>query len=85
MSSLPNKTARKDNVTSHQRVLTSELALNRQQKASEAQLLPKRINLPIQTQHPANLKWKITYVHQESVTSSKHPRLENVIDPGVDE
>ena len=38
MSSLPNKTARKDNPTSHQRVRTSELALNRKQKASEAQL-----------------------------------------------
>ena len=28
MSSLPNKTARKDNPTSHQRVHTSELAFN---------------------------------------------------------
>ena len=38
MSSLPNKTARKDNLTSHQRGRTSELALNRKQNASEAQL-----------------------------------------------
>ena len=70
-SSLPNKTARKDNLISHQRVRTSELALNRKQKASEAQLSPKRINLPIETQHPTNLKWKVT--HQELVTPSKHP------------
>ena len=83
MSSLPNKTVRKDNLTSHQRVCTSALALKRKQKASEAQLSSKRINLPIETQHPTNLKWKIT--HQESVTPSKHPRLENIIDPSVDE
>ena len=38
MSSLPNKTARKDSLTSHQRVRTSELALDRKQNASEAQL-----------------------------------------------
>ena len=83
MPFLPKKTARKDNLTSHQRVRISELALNRKQKASEAQLSPERISLPIETQHPANLKWKIT--HQESVTPSKHARLENIIDPGVDE
>ena len=35
---LPNKSARKDNLFSHQRVRTSELALNRKQNASEAQL-----------------------------------------------
>ena len=38
MSSLPNTTARQDNLTSHQRVRTSEVALNRKQNASEAQL-----------------------------------------------
>ena len=73
---------KKDNPTSHQRVSTSKLALNRKQKASEAQLSHKIINLLKETQHPINLKWKIT--HQESVTPSKHPRLENIIDPGVD-
>ena len=62
ISSLPNKTARKGNPTSHRRVRTSELALNRKQKASEPQLSPKRINLPIETRYPTNLKWKI--VHQ---------------------
>ena len=35
---LPNKRVRKDNLISHQRVHTSELALNRKQNASEAQL-----------------------------------------------
>ena len=54
----------------HQKVRTSELALSRRQKASEAQLSTERINLPIKTQHPTNLKWKIR--HQESVTPSKH-------------
>ena len=55
MSSLRNKTARKDNLTSHQGVYTFELALNRKQNASEAQLSPKRINVLIETQHPTNL------------------------------
>ena len=81
--SLPNKIVRKGNLISYQRVRTSDLALNRKKKASEAQLSPKRINLPKETQQPTNLKWKIT--HQESVTPSKHPRLENIIDPGDDE
>ena len=71
---------KKDNLTSHQRVRTSDLALNKKRKSSEAQLSPKRINLLKETQEPSNLKWKIT--HQESVTPSKHPRLENIIDPG---
>ena len=44
MPTLPNKTVRKDNPTSHQRVRTSELAHNRKQRASEAQLSPKRIS-----------------------------------------
>ena len=84
MSSLPNKTARKDNPTSHERVRTSQVALNRKQKAFEAQLSPKRTNLPIATQHYTNyLKWKIT--HQELVIPSQHPRLENIIDRGIDE
>ena len=83
MSSLPSKTARKYKLTSHQRACISELALNKNQKAPEAQLSPKRINLPIETQHPINFKWKIT--HQESVAPSKHPRLENITDPGIDE
>ena len=56
MSSLPSKNARKDNRTPPQRVRTSELALNRKQKASEAQLSPKKFNLPLETQHPTNLK-----------------------------
>ena len=38
MLSLSNKTARKDNLTSYQRLRTCELALNRKQNASEAQL-----------------------------------------------
>ena len=84
MSSLPNKTARKDNPTPHQRLCPSELALDRRQNASEAQLSPKRINLLIDTQHHTNyLKWKIT--HQESVILSKYPRPENILDPGIDE
>ena len=84
MSSLPNKTARKDNLTSHQRVCTSDLPLNRKRKASEAQLsCIKRINLPKETQQSTNLKQKIT--HEEPVTPSKHPRLENIIDPDNDE
>ena len=83
MLSLPNITTRKDNFTSHQRVRTSDLPLNRKWKASETQLSPKRINLSKATQQPTNLKWKI--IHQESVMPSKHPRLENIIDPGDDE
>ena len=59
--SLPNKTARKDYLTSHQRVRTSDLALNRKRKASEAQLSPERINLRKETQQPAKLKRKITH------------------------
>ena len=47
MSSLPNKTVRKDNLTSHRRVHTSELALNRKQNASV--LNYQRINFPIET------------------------------------
>ena len=65
MSSLSNKTARKDNLASYQRARTSELALNRKQTSSEAQLSPKIINLPVEARHPTNLIWKIT--HQESV------------------
>ena len=55
-SSLPTKNAIKDNPTPHQRVRTSELGLNRKQKASEAQLSPLRFNLLLETQHPTNLK-----------------------------
>ena len=82
MSSLPNKTERKNNLTLHQSVRTSEQALNKKWKASEAQVSPKRINLSIETPHPTNLKRKIT--HQEPVTPSNHPRLEN-IEPGHNE
>ena len=42
--------------TLHQRVRTSEFSLNRIQKASEAQLSPKRFNLALETQHSTNLK-----------------------------
>ena len=38
MSSLPNNTVRKDHLTSHRRVHTTELALNGKQNTSEAQL-----------------------------------------------
>ena len=55
-SSLPTKNAIKDNPTPHQRVHTSELDLNRKQKASEAQLSPERFNLLLEAQHPTNLK-----------------------------
>ena len=79
ISSFPNNTARKDNPTSHQTVCTSDQAINRKRKASKGQLSPKRINLPKETQQPTNLKQKITH------TPSKHPRLENIIDPGDDE
>ena len=65
MSSLPKKTGRKDDPTTHQRVCTSDQAINRRQKASEAQQSPKRINLPKEIQQPTNLKRKIT--HQEPV------------------
>ena len=66
----PPQTSRKHNPTPHQRVCTSGLALNRKQNASETQLSAKRINLPLETQHPTNLKWKIT--HRESIKPSKH-------------
>ena len=56
VSSLSNKTARKDNLISHQKAHTSELALNRKHNASEAQLSAKIINLPLETQHSTNLK-----------------------------
>ena len=71
----PNKTGRKDNLTSHQRVRTSNLVLNRKRKASETHLSPKRINLPKETQQHTNLKRKIT--HQEPVTPSIHPRIDH--------
>ena len=38
MSSMTNKTVRKDNLTSHQRVHTSELAVNRKQNAFQTHL-----------------------------------------------
>ena len=41
-------------------------------------LSPKKINLPKETQQPSNLRRKIP--HQDQVTPSKHPRLENIID-----
>ena len=56
ISSLPTKNVTKDNPTPPQRVLTSELTLNRKQEASEAQLSPKRFNLSLETQHSTNLK-----------------------------
>ena len=61
-SSLSTKNAIKDNPTPHQKVRTSELGLHRKQKASEAQLLPKRFNLLLETQHPTYLKksWRQT-------------------------
>ena len=54
-----------------------QLTLNREHKASEAQLLPKRFNLTLGTQRSTNLKLKM--VHHESVTFSKYPRPENCI------
>ena len=38
MSSMTNKAVRKDDLTSHQKVLTSELALNRKQNAFQTHL-----------------------------------------------
>ena len=38
MSSMTNKTVRKDDLTSHQRVHTSELALNKKQNAFQTHL-----------------------------------------------
>ena len=55
-SSLPTMNAIKGNSTLHSRVGTSELGLNRKQKASETRLSPKRFNLLLETQHPTNLK-----------------------------
>ena len=66
-----NMTARNGNLTSHQKVCTRELTLNRKRKASEAQLSTWRINLLIETQHPTNLKQKLT--HQEPATPFSDP------------
>ena len=83
----PYNTARKDNLTSHQKVHTksaSDQALNRKRKnETEIQLSPKKINLPKETQHPSNLKCKIA--HQDPSSSPTYPRLEKIIDPGNDE
>ena len=51
--------------------------LNREDKASEGQLLPKRFNLTLGTQRSTNSKLKMA--HRESVTFSKYPRPENCI------
>ena len=77
----PPQTLRKHNNTPHRKVSTLQFPLNRKWKAYEAQLSPK-LCLQLQTQHPTNLKTKIT--HPESVTPSKHSRLENCIVAGVD-
>ena len=63
--------------TLHRRVFTLQLTLNREHKASEAQLLPKGSNLTSGTQCSTNLKLKMA--HHESVTFSKYPRPENCI------
>ena len=74
----PYKTARKDKLVSHQKVHTktsSDQPLNRERK-NETKAPPS--SKPKETQHPSNLKRKIS--HQDPVTSSKYPRQENIID-----
>ena len=51
-----------------QRVFTFQLTLNREHKASEAQLSPNRFNLTLGTHHSINLKLKME--HHESVKFS---------------
>ena len=63
--------------TPHRRVFTLQHTLNREDKASEGQLLPKRFNLTLGTQRSTNSKLKMA--HHESVTFSKYPRPENCI------
>ena len=58
-------------------VFTLQLTLNREHKASEAQLLPKRFNLTLGTKRSTKLKLKMA--HHESVTFSKYPCPENCI------
>ena len=72
MSSLPVQDCKKDKLVSHQRVHTSDQALNRKRKnEAKTQLSPKKINLLKETQQPTNLRRKIT--DQDPVTPSKYP------------
>ena len=63
--------------TPHRRVFTLQHTLNREVKASEGQLLPKRFNLILGSQRFTNSKLKMA--HRESVTFSKYPRPEDCI------
>ena len=73
---------------SHQKTHTkssSDQALNRKRKASEAeaQLSPKKINVSKESQQPPSFKQKIT--HQEPPSSPKQLRRDNIIDPDDNE
>ena len=46
---------------------------------TKAQPSSEKMNLPKESQDPTNLRRKIS--HQDPVTPSKYPRLENIIDP----
>ena len=75
----PYKTARKDKLVSHQKVHTkasSDQSLNRERKNETKTQLSSKSK---ETQQSPNLKRKMS--HQEAVTPSKYPRLQNIIDP----
>ena len=63
--------------TPHRRVFILQRTLNREDKASECQLLPKKLNLKLRTQRSTSSKLKMA--HHESVTFSKYPQPENCI------
>ena len=80
-SFFPYRTARKDNLTSHKKVHTSDQTLNREcRNETKTQFSSKKFDLLKELpQQPFNLKQNIS--HQDPIAPSKYPRQENIIDP----
>ena len=79
----PYKTARKDNLIPHQKVhtkISSDQVTNVEPK-NETKIQPS--SEPKESQHPSNLKRKIS--HQDPIMHFKYPRPENIIDPDDNE
>ena len=84
----PYKTARKDNLTSHQKVHTkssSDQALHRKRKNETKPQLSLRKSIFPKKLNNLNLNLRRKIPHQDPGTPSKHPRPENIIDPDNNE
>ena len=79
----PYKTARKDNLIPHQKVHTkiSSNQVTNVEPKNETKIQPS--SEPKESQHPSNLKRKIS--HQDPIMHFKYPRPENIIDPDDNE